>query len=129
MPVGLVGYLLSLVAGTGVIALLYHLLLPLLLPADFAGWGYGLHAFIGVLTLLEGAIFALFLSLLTALPMLVLVFPAWLLGITPWVWPVALLTFDIPAFWLFFAVALLVHLIWPLLLVRAEVKATCEGRR
>jgi len=154
MPAGLLGYLIGLLTLMGVVSICYHLLLPLALPAHFAGWDYGMHVGVGLLTALEGAIFALFLSmlardkvegmtmgkalsLLTALPMLVLVVPewftqaspAWLLGLTPWIWPVALLTIDVHSTLLLYVAALIVHLLWLVLLFRTELRAIKHGRR
>jgi fluoroquinolone transport system permease protein len=159
MPIGLVGYLLSLLGMIGAVSFGYHLLLSFALPAHFSEWSYVTHVAIGLLTLLEGGIFALFLSmlardkvegmtmgkalsLLTAIPILVLVFPAWfasvgpawLLGVTPWVWPALLLTVELPAGalptpLLLYVIALLVHVAWIVLLFRSELRAVRQGRR
>jgi fluoroquinolone transport system permease protein len=155
-PPGLTGYVGILGMMCMLAILIFHLVLPALLPFAYHALlpegAWPRYFGVGVLASMEGLIFALTLSfvardkvegmtvgkglsLLTAVPVLALLFPhwfagpswAWLITAVPWAWPVLILNAGVSGLpW--FAAAAGVHLVWLGLLVAGEFRAMSRGR-
>ncbi len=155
MPLGLAGYIGMLLVGTGLCIFFAQLGLGLILAPWYSEISLMTFLLIGLLMAIEGGIFALFLSLLandklqgmtmgkvlsllTVIPVLVLVFPEsfatsifpWLAAIFPWFWPVAIVYLELPIANVFaWFIAFSIHLLWIFIIIRVQLRSVSRGSR